>query len=247
MASRILANAGVMLCSLLAVNCFATSSAAARTNILCPPVGAGQPGAVVSYVFAGPNSPNLCELSYVRASEPSSPVPRVLETSAAGSPFVSPWRPSAIRQTSTGDVQVIFDAVPPATLRWVDNGGSPVSVQWINSRIAALSAMDRVVLTDGQGRIEIARVAQSQFYVPPTIRAAIHETFEHDGATYFILAESVRDFRVTDAQGNGTGERKNRYYRFDGVSDAYVVSVDGSTASVARSETVRFYVREVRS
>ncbi len=168
---------------------------------------------------------------------------------AGGSLLVAAFGAAAIRDRSTdGTIQLRLKHAPVAPLQVLDVSGSPLPAIWDDeTRVMTFKRANRFFVTDGTSRVEVARIVKHRYVFDRDSDAQLQMVFDRDGATYFKFAEGVKAVSVVDAQGQGRGEQKERYFRFAGVRAEYVVTADGTTVTVSRTPQVRFYERKACS
>lgn len=273
MASRILANAGAVLRACF-IACFSTTAlfhttpAAARTNVLCPLDSDGQPGAIISYVSAGPGSANLCELSKAktperaptilaataisfsapdRAPTRSTPNSEVGEQPAASrkgteSMLAAVFGAIAIRDNKGGATEIRFEGAPPADLRLTDVQGRLLPATW-RGNILSLPPVARFTLNGFSQAVDVARVQSTEYQFPASNLTGLEQVFDEGDATYLAFDEPKGGVSVLGDGHSISGTLKGRYYRLNGIARQLSVIADGEVVHVDRIARVRFYER----
>ncbi|MRT01661.1 hypothetical protein GJQ57_23730 [Ralstonia pickettii] len=273
MASRILANAGAVLRACF-IACFSTTAlfyttpAAARTNVLCPLDGDGQPGAVISFVSAGPASANLCELSKAKTPEraptilaatavsfsapdralarptPKSEVgePPASSRNGTGSMLASVFGAIAIRDNKGGATEIRFEGTPPEDLRLTDVQGRLLPATW-RGNILSLPPVSRFTLSGFSQAVDVARVQSIEYQFPASNLTGLERVFDEDDATYLAFEGPKGGVSVLGDGHSIGGMLKGRYYKLNGRARQLSVIADGEVVHVDRIARVRFYER----
>nr|WP_315597969.1 pilus assembly protein PilL [uncultured Cupriavidus sp.] len=149
----------------------------------------------------------------------------------------------AIRDAKNGRIEVRFDA-EPKDLEMRDGAGDKLRTRWDESeKVLSFPTVDSFTASSGSKRVEVARVPGINFLFPRENAAGLERVFEKDGATYLSFAKSLASISVFGDNHQGGGEQKDRYFKFNGVSDHLTVIADGNVVRVDRLPEVRFYER----
>lgn len=153
----------------------------------------------------------------------------------------------AIRDTKTGTIQIRFGA-KPSDLQVRNGEGKRLDLTWLNDgRVVAFDTVDRFTLTGSGKTIEVRRAAEIRYDFPADNSAGLESVFEKDSATYLTFGKSKVNVSARNENGEGTGELKDRYFKFNGIAQQLTVVADGSTVLVERVPEIRFYERKARS
>ncbi|MWL91443.1 pilus assembly protein PilL [Cupriavidus sp. SW-Y-13] len=184
----------------------------------------------------------------IRASAPVASVPVADATPAAtalpeGPTLASAFNALAIRDAKNGRIEVRFDA-EPKELELRDATGDKLRAKWDDTeKVLSFPVVDQFIASSGGKRVEVARVAGINFLFPRENGAGLERVFEKDGVTYLSFAKSMASISVFGDSHQGSGEQKDRYYKYNGVSDHLTVIADGNVVRVDRLPEVRFYER----
>lgn len=184
----------------------------------------------------------------IRASAPVASVPVADATPAAtvlpeGATLASAFNALAIRDAKNGRIEVRFDA-EPKELELRDATGDKLRAKWDDTeKVLSFPVVDQFTASSGGKRVEVARVAGINFLFPRENGAGLERVFEKDGVTYLSFAKSMASILVFGDNHQGSGEQKDRYYKYHGVSDHLTVIADGNVVRVDRLPEVRFYER----
>ncbi|GMG95006.1 pilus assembly protein PilL [Cupriavidus sp. SHE] len=157
--------------------------------------------------------------------------------------LASAFNALAIRDAKNGRIEVRFDD-EPKELEIRDGAGEKLRTRWDGGeKVLSFPTADRFTVMGGGKRVEVARVPGINFLFPIENDAGLERVFEKDGATYLSFAKSMASISVFGEHHQGSGEQKDRYYKFNGVSDHLTVIADGNVVRVDRLPEVRFYER----
>jgi len=146
----------------------------------------------------------------------------------------------AIRETSNGTIQIRF-AVRPESLQVKSGDGKAVDLSWSeDGRTATFASLDQFTVAKGDTAIAVVRKPEFRFVFPRDNGAQLETVFEQNNATYFGFSKVPSGVTVFAEGTGGTGELKDRYYRFNGAADRLMVIADGKSVSVERVAEVRF-------
>lgn len=160
-----------------------------------------------------------------------------------GPTLASAFNALAIRDAKNGRIEVRFDA-EPKDLEVRDGAGEKLRTRWDDSeKVLSFPTVDSFTASSGSKRIEVARVPGINFLFPRENTAGLERVFEKDGATYLSFTNSLASISVFGDNHQGGGEQKDRYFKFNGVSDHLTVIADGNVVRVDRLPEVRFYER----
>lgn len=160
--------------------------------------------------------------------------------------LASAFNAIAIRDAKNGRIEVRFDA-EPKDLEVRDGAGDKLRTRWDDTeKVLSFPTVDHFTASASSKRVEVARVPGINFLFPRDNSAGLERVFEKDGATYLSFAKSMASISVFGDNHQGGGEQKDRYYKFNGVSDHLTVIADGNVVRVDRLPEVRFYERAVR-
>lgn len=148
-----------------------------------------------------------------------------------------------IRDTKAGRIEIRFGE-KPADLAVKDSAGKPLDTEWRDiDHILSFPTVDRFTVISGGKAVEVARVPGTHYAFPANNEAGLERVFEKDNATYLSFRHSLANVAVFNEQHEGSGELKDRFYKFNGISARLAVIADGSVLNVERSPEVRFYER----
>jgi hypothetical protein len=160
-----------------------------------------------------------------------------------GPTLASAFNALAIRDAKNGRIEVRFET-EPKDLEVRDGAGDKLRTRWDDAeRVLSFPTVDSFVASSSGKRVEVARVPGINFLFPPDNSAGLVRVFEKDGATYLSFAKSMASISVFGDNHQGGGEQKDRYFKFNGVSDHLTVIADGNVVRVDRLPEVRFYER----
>lgn len=163
-----------------------------------------------------------------------------------GPTLASAFNALAIRDAKNGRIEVRFEA-EPKDLEVRDGAGDRLRTRWDDTeRVLSFPTVDSFTASSGGKRVEVARVPGINFLFPRDNSAGLERVFEKDGATYLSFAKSMASISVFGDNHQGGGEQKDRYFKFNGVSDHLTVIADGNVVRVDRLPEVRFYERAVQ-
>lgn len=171
------------------------------------------------------------------ASEPAGkPLPE-------GPTLASAFNALAIRDAKNGRIEVRF-AAEPQDLEVRNDAGDRLRTKWDDTeKVLSFATVDHFTAAGNGKRVEVARVPGISFLFPRENDAGLDRVFEKDGATYLSFAKSMASISVFGDNHQGSGEQKDRYYKFNGVADHLTVIADGNVVRVDRLPEVRFYER----
>ncbi|ABF13156.1 hypothetical protein ACUXAV_006502 [Cupriavidus metallidurans] len=160
-----------------------------------------------------------------------------------GPTLASAFNALAIRDAKNGRIEVRFES-EPKDLELRDGSGDKLRTRWDDTeKVLSFPTVDNFTASGGGKRVEVARVPGINFLFPRDNSAGLERVFEKDGATYLSFAKSMASISVFGDNHQGGGEQKDRYYKFNGVSDHLTVIADGNIVRVDRLPEVRFYER----
>nr|WP_315595556.1 pilus assembly protein PilL [uncultured Cupriavidus sp.] len=160
-----------------------------------------------------------------------------------GPTLASAFNALAIRDAKNGRIEVRFDA-EPKELELRDTAGDKLRTKWDDTeKVLSFPTVDQFTASGSGKRVEVARVAGINFLFPRENGAGLERVFEKDGVTYLSFAKSMASISVFGDNHQGGGEQKDRYYKYNGVSDHLTVIADGNVVRVDRLPEVRFYER----
>jgi hypothetical protein len=152
---------------------------------------------------------------------------------------------NAIRDTKAGRIEIRFDQ-KPGELLLQDAEGKQLSTEWREEgKTLSLATIDRFTVRGDGKAVEVARVPGIHYLFAQQNEAGLSRVFEKDGATYLSFDKSMGSISVFDESRRGSGEHKDRYYKFNGISAHLTVVADGNVVQVDRVPEVRFYERAV--
>jgi len=161
----------------------------------------------------------------------------------AGPTLASAFDAIAIRDAKTGRIEIHFDQEPKG-LEVRDPLGSKLRTNWDEAeRVLSLPTIDHFTVVGGGKSVEVVRVPGIHYLFPRENDAGLERVFEKDGATYLSFARSMANISVFGENRQGSGEQKDRYYKFNGISAHLTVIADGGIVQVDRLPEVRFYER----
>lgn len=201
--------------------------------------------------FAVENAKLASPTGMLRVSAPVTETlaPEIDAAAPAGTPLsegptlASAFNALAIRDAKNGRIEVRFEA-EPMDLEVRDGAGDKVRTRWDDTdKVLSFATVDSFTASSGGKRVEVARVPGINFLFPRENGAGLERVFEKDGATYLSFAKSMASISVFGDNHQGGGEQKDRYYKFNGVSDHLTVIADGNVVRVDRLPEVRFYER----
>ncbi len=184
------------------------------------------------------------------ATAASTTVPAATPAPAAGAAaepltLANAFDANAIRDTKAGRIEIRFDQ-KPSELLFQDAAGKRLSTEWRDEdKTLSLATVDRFTVRSGGKAVEVARVPGIHYLFAQQNEAGLSRVFEKDGATYLSFDKSMGSISVFDESRRGTGEHKDRYYKFNGISAHLTVVADGNVVQVDRVPEVRFYERAV--
>ncbi|AEI83183.1 protein PilL (plasmid) [Cupriavidus necator N-1] len=174
----------------------------------------------------------------------AAPAPAV-GTAAEPLTLATAFDANAIRDTKTGRIEIRFDQ-KPGELLFHDGAGKRLSTEWRDEdKALSLATVDRFTVRGGGKAVEVARVPGIHYLFAQQNEAGLSRVFEKDGATYLSFDKSMGSISVFDESRRGSGEHKDRYYKFNGISTRLTVVADGNVVQVDRVPEVRFYERAV--
>ncbi|AOY97707.1 pilus assembly protein PilL (plasmid) [Cupriavidus sp. USMAA2-4] len=148
-----------------------------------------------------------------------------------------------IRDNKAGRIEIRFGAKPD-DLAVKDSAGKRLNTEWREvDHILSFPTVDRFTVTSGGKAVEVARVPGIHYAFPANNEAGLERVFEKDNATYLSFRHSLANVSVFNEQREGSGELKDRFYKFNGIAARLTVIADGSVLNVERSPEVRFYER----
>ncbi|KAI3602983.1 putative PilL-like protein (plasmid) [Cupriavidus necator H850] len=160
-----------------------------------------------------------------------------------GLTLASAFEAIAIRDTKKGRIEIRFDQEPKG-LEVRDPSGSKLRTNWDEAeRVLSLPTVDSFTVVGSGKTVEVARVPGIHYLFPSENDAGLERVFEKDGATYLSFAKSMANISVFGENRQGSGEQKDRYYKFNGISAHLTVIADGAIVQVDRLPEVRFYER----
>jgi hypothetical protein len=163
-----------------------------------------------------------------------------------GPTLASAFNALAIRDAKNGRIEVRFES-EPKDMELRDGSGDKLRTRWDDTeKVLSFPTVDNFTASGGGKRMEVARVPGINFLFPRDNAAGLERVFEKDGATYLSFAKSMASISVFGDNHQGGGEQKDRYFKFDGVSDHLTVIADGNVVRVDRLPEVRFYERAVQ-
>ncbi len=163
-----------------------------------------------------------------------------------GPTLASAFNALAIRDAKNGRIEVRFES-EPKDLELRDGSGDKLRTRWDDTeKVLSFPTVDNFTASSGGKRVEVARVPGINFLFPRDNAAGLERVFEKDGATYLSFAKSMASISVFGDNHQGGGEQKDRYFKFNGVSDHLTVIADGNVVRVDRLPEVRFYERAVQ-
>ncbi|WP_137884874.1 TrbG/VirB9 family P-type conjugative transfer protein [Ralstonia sp. 3PA37C10] len=152
----------------------------------------------------------------------------------------------AIRDTKAGTIQIRF-ATKPADLQIRNGEGKRLGLTWLDGdRVVAFDTVDRFTLSGGGKTVEVRRALEVRYDFAADNPAGLEAVFEKDSATYLTFRKSKLNVSVRNETGEGSGELKDRYFKFNGIAQQLTVVADGSTVQVERVPEIRFYERKAR-
>ncbi|QUN31797.1 TrbG/VirB9 family P-type conjugative transfer protein (plasmid) [Cupriavidus sp. KK10] len=184
------------------------------------------------------------------ATAASATVPAAAPAPAAGAAaepltLANAFDANAIRDTKAGRIEIRFFQ-KPGDLLFQDAAGKRLSTEWRDEdKTLSLATVDRFTVRGGGKAVEVARVPGIHYLFAQQNEAGLSRVFEKDGATYLSFDKSMGSISVFDESRRGTGEHKDRYYKFNGISAHLTVMTDGNVVQVDRVPEVRFYERAV--
>ncbi len=153
----------------------------------------------------------------------------------------------AIRDTKAGTIQIRF-AAKPADLQIRSGEGKRLDLTWLDGdRVVAFDTVDRFTLSGGGKAVEVRRAPEIRYDFAADNPAGLESVFEKDSATYLAFRKSKLNVSARNENGEGTGELKDRYFKFNGIAQRLTVVADGSSVIVERVPEVRFYERQARA
>ncbi|AQV99476.1 pilus assembly protein PilL (plasmid) [Cupriavidus necator] len=162
-----------------------------------------------------------------------------------GVTLASAFDANAIRDNKAGRIEIRFDR-KPGELLFQDAAGKTLSTVWRDEdKTLSLAIVDRFTVRGGGKAVEVARVPGIHYLFAQKNDAGLSRVFEKDGATYLRFDKSLGNISVFDESRRGSGEHKDRYYKFNGISAHLTVVADGNVVQVDRVPEVRFYERAV--
>ncbi|WP_354676612.1 pilus assembly protein PilL [Cupriavidus plantarum] len=198
---------------------------AVETEKLSAPSGMLRTAAPVTDVAAAP-----------AMAAPATPLPE-------GPTLASAFNALAIRDAKNGRIEMRFDA-EPSGLELRDAAGDKLRTKWDDTeKVLSFPTVDNFTVAGAGKRVEVARVPGISFLFPRENDAGLERVFEKDGNTYLSFSKSMASISVFGDNHQGGGEQKDRYFKFNGVSDHLTVIADGSIVRVDRLPEVRFYER----
>ncbi|RZT35412.1 pilus assembly protein PilL [Cupriavidus agavae] len=174
---------------------------------------------------------------------PATRAPAVGTPLPEGPTLASAFNALAIRDAKNGRIEVRFEA-EPREIEVRDGAGDKLGTRWDETeKVLSFPTVDRFTASSGGKRVEVARVPGINFLFPRENSAGLERVFEKDGATYLSFAKSMASISVFGDNHQGSGEQKDRFYKFNGVADHLTVIADGNILRVDRLPEVRFYER----
>lgn len=204
--------------------------------------------------FAVETEPRSAPGAIVHTAAPATDVAAAPAMVASGSDKALPEGPTlasafnalAIRDAKNGLIEMRFDAQPNG-LELRDAAGDKLRTEWDDTeKVLSFPTVDNFTVAAGGKRVEVARVPGINFLFPRENDAGLVCVFEKDGNTYLSFAKSMASISVFGDNHQGGGEQKDRYFKFNGVSDHLTVVADGNVVRVDRLPEVRFYERAVQ-
>lgn len=200
-------------------------------------------------VETAPTSPPASATGRLEAAAPDIATPVAASTPADAQPLpegptlASAFDAIAIRDAKNGKIEIRFDE-RPKDLVLRDANGKTLDADWNDAdKVLAFATVDQFAASAGGKAVEVARVPGIAFLFPADNGAGLERIFEKDGATYLSFAKSMASISVFGANRQSNGEQKDRYYKFNGISDHLTVIADGNVVQVDRVPEVRFYER----
>ncbi|WP_175772978.1 hypothetical protein [Paraburkholderia phenazinium] len=193
------------------------------------------------------DAPKSAALNYAAGQQPAVDTANAASASAAAS-AVMPQQPSmlaqnfgaqAIRDGDDTHTQIRFVSKPEGEMLFTSMLGKSLHPKW-DGNIVTIDRADRFVVSAGTTRVQVARTAGTVYDFDAGNAAHLEAVFDKEGETYFKFADSVVRVTVADVRHLGNGEQKGRYYRFHGIADQFIVTVDGQTANVTRRHDVKY-------
>ncbi len=188
----------------------------------------------------------------LRVSAPAIPSPTEAASTPSGTPLpegptlASAFNALAIRDAKNGRIEVRFES-EPKDIELRDSAGDKLRTRWDDTeKVLSFPTVDNFTASGAGKRVEVARVPGINFLFPRENDAGLERVFEKDGVTYLSFAKSMASISVFGDNHQGGGEQKDRYYKFNGVSDHLTVIADGNVVRVDRLPEVRFYERAVQ-
>ncbi|MBB6592743.1 pilus assembly protein PilL [Ralstonia solanacearum] len=152
----------------------------------------------------------------------------------------------AIRDTKAGTIQIRF-ATKPAALQVRNGEGKRLDLTWLDGdRVVAFETVDRFTLSGSGKTVEVRRTAEVRYDFAADNPAGLESVFEKDSATYLAFRNSKANVSARNENGEGSGELKDRFFKFNGISQQLTVVADGITVLVERVPEIHFYERKAR-
>jgi hypothetical protein len=165
-------------------------------------------------------------------------------TAASGSVLAAKFGALAIRDGDDSHIQIKFSAKPAAELKVTGQDGKSLRPKWDEATdVVTFNRAERFTISNGTGKVEVARVAGTVYEFDAANKAALQSVFNENGSTFFKFADTVGKVTVADVAHIGSGEQKGRYYKFNGTADQFIVNADGNVVNVLRKHDVRFFDR----
>jgi len=152
----------------------------------------------------------------------------------------------AIRDTKAGTIQIRF-ATKPEGLQIRNSEGSKQGLTWLDGdRVVAFDTVDRFTVSAAGKAVEVRRAAEIRYDFAADNAAGLESVFEKENATYLVFRTSKANVSARNDNGEGSGELKDRYFKFNGIAERLTVVADGRSVIVERVPEVRFYERKAR-
>lgn len=112
--------------------------------------------------------------------------------------------------------------------------------------MVAFDTVDRFTVSAAGKAVEVRRAAEIRYDFAADNAAGLESVFEKDNATYLVFRTSKANVSARNDNGEGSGELKDRYFKFNGIAERLTVVADGRSVIVERVPEVRFYERKAR-
>lgn len=168
-------------------------------------------------------------------------------SASSGSLLGATFNIIGIRDNQTGRIELRFEDMPDA-FRVTGVDGKALDATWDNAnRVLSFKAVDRFSLATDRAVVDVARAANVQYRIDTDNTAGLERVFEEGDATYLIFRTPPASVSAFNERHEGSGELKDRYYKFHGIAKQLTVVADGGIAYVARVPEVRFFERPGRA